>query len=110
MVGHPKRLTLVLATWCPHCVPLSTDRAPRLAKQLGVPLRVLDIDVRSQELVADQLVREHGDWTEDYLVPQLFLERDDGTVEHLLTGVHGSLEGTRRRWEELLAAEPSSVA
>ncbi|HKV89596.1 MAG TPA: hypothetical protein VJQ43_00165 [Thermoplasmata archaeon] len=100
---QPRRLTLVLAHWCPHCYPLSTERAPKLAQELGVPLRLLDIDVRKQELEADALVRDHGDWDPDYLIPQLFLEWNDGSVDHLLTGVPGSTEGTRRRWETLLS-------
>ena len=100
---HPARLDLVFAHWCPHCHTLSTDRAPKLAAALHVPLRLLDIDDPAQEREADGLVREHGDWTEDYLIPQVFLEWSDGRVEHLLTGVPGSVEGTRRAWDALFA-------
>ncbi len=95
------QLILVYAEWCPHCYPLSTDRAPKLAAKLSVPLRLLDIDVRGEERVADQIVQEHGDWDPDYLIPQLFLDHGDGRVEHLLTGVPGSTAGTKRAWEEL---------
>ena len=96
------RLTLVYAAWCPHCHPLSLEAAPRLARELGVPLRLLDIDEPDQEREADALVRAFGDWTSDYLIPQLFLERPDGQVTHLLTGVPGDPEqGTRREWERL---------
>lgn len=97
-------LDLVMARWCPHCVPLSLDLGRQLAAKLGVPLRVLDIDVPEQERRADALVHAHGDWTPDYLIPQVFLERADGSIEHLLTGVPGPTSGTRRAWERLLAA------
>jgi hypothetical protein len=101
--AQPVRLDLVFAYWCPHCYPLSTERAPRLAEKIGVPLRMLDIDVRAQEDVADLLVREHGDWTEDYLIPQFFLEWSDGRVEHLLTGIPGPVAGTGRAWDALFS-------
>jgi thiol-disulfide isomerase/thioredoxin len=96
------RLTLVYAHWCPHCDPISLEQAPRLAATLGVPLRLLDIDKPEQERIADELVRAHGDWTEDYLIPQLFLEWADGQVTHLLTGIPGDpSQGTRRAWQKL---------
>jgi glutaredoxin len=96
------RLVLVHARWCPHCVPISTDAAPRLAAALGVPLTLLDIDRPAEELQADDLVRRYGDWTEDYLIPQVFLDRGSGRVTHLLTGVPGSLTGTEEAWKRLL--------
>jgi glutaredoxin len=98
-----------MAKWCPHCVPVSTDPAPELARRIGVPLRILDIDQREEELAADELVRDHGDWTEDYLIPQLFLTFSDGRVEHLLTGVPGPTEGTRALWTALLRRWPPST-
>ena len=104
MTPTPKRLDLVLAEWCPHCVPLSTERATRLADQLGVPLLRLDIDDPEQERQADALVSVFGDWDPDYLVPQVFLEWSDGRVEHLLTGVPGTpSEGTRAEWDRVFA-------
>jgi hypothetical protein len=102
MSPKPARLTLVYADWCPHCVPPSTERAPRLARRLKVPLRLLNIDQPEEEAIADELVREHGDWTEDYLIPQAFLEWDDGRVTHLLTGVPGPVSGTIAKWDRLL--------
>ncbi len=99
---RPSRLDLVMATWCPHCEPLSRDRAQRLSRRLGVPLRVLDIDRPEEERVADALVRDHGDWSADYLIPQVFLEWSDGRVSHLLTGVPGATAGTARAWDLLL--------
>jgi thiol-disulfide isomerase/thioredoxin len=102
MARTPQALYLVIAEWCPHCVPMSTDRAPRLAKKLGVPLVLLDIDVPEQERQGDALVESFGDWTPDYLVPQLFLAWSDGTIEHLLTGVPGSPStGTRANWDRV---------
>ena len=70
-MGKPKpvRLTLVEATWCPHCDPLSTERVPVLAKRLGVAARLLDIDVPAEEAEADRIVRAHGLWDEDYVIP-----------------------------------------
>jgi hypothetical protein len=102
----PVRLDLVMADWCPHCRPASTEPAPLLARALGVPLRILDIEDREQERIADRLVLEHGDWTEDYLIPQVFLEWSDGHVEHLLTGDPAGISGTKHRWEELLKRPP----
>ena len=106
-MARPARGELVLATWCPHCAPLSVDEGRAYARRLGVPLRILDIDVPEQELLADALVRAHGDWTDDYLIPQVFLEWTDGRVEHLLTGVPGPVSGPRRAWETLHRRPPS---
>ena len=102
MSARPVRLDLVLASWCPHCVPTSTDRAPELARRLGVPLRTLDIDRKDEEREADRLVHDFGDWNPDYLIPQLFLEWSDGRVEHLLTGIPGPVSGTTAAWNAVL--------
>jgi hypothetical protein len=98
------RLTIVLALWCPHCVPLSVNNGRRLAKLLGVTVRLLDIGHRPQERSADRLVREFGDDSPDYLIPQVFLEWSDGRVQHLLTGFSEQVRRTARAWEELLAS------
>jgi thiol-disulfide isomerase/thioredoxin len=100
--ARPTRLDLVMATWCPHCDPLSVELGQRLARHLGVPLRILDIDDRDQERLADALVERFGDWSPDYLIPQVFLEREGGGFEHLLTGVPGPTAGTRRAWAKVL--------
>jgi glutaredoxin len=102
---RPVRLDLVFARWCPHCHTLSTERAPKLAESLRVPVRLLDIDDPEQEEAADRLVREHGDWSDDYLIPQVFLEWSDGRIEHLLTGVPGPVDGTRRAWDAVFARQ-----
>ena len=102
---RPQRLTVVLAQWCPHCVPLSVRNGRQLARRLGVPLRILDIDRRAQEKLADRLVRDHGDASPDYLIPQVFLEWSDGTVEHLLTGFSEMVPRTARAWRDLFASD-----
>jgi len=98
---RPERLTVVLAPWCPHCVPLSVKNGRRLAQRLRVPLRILDIDRRAQERAADRLVRAFGDDAPDYLIPQVFLEWSDGTVEHVLTGFSEQVPRTARAWRDL---------
>ncbi len=101
----PKRLTIVLAQWCPHCVPLSVKNGKRFARDLGIPLRILDIDRKGQVRDADRIVREHGDNAPDYLIPQVFLEWSDGSVQHLLTGFSEQVPRTARAWEDLLASD-----
>ncbi len=103
-LARPRRLTIVLAPWCPHCVPLSVRHGKVLARRLGVPLRRLDIDRRAQVREADRLVREFGDDAPDYLIPQVFLEWTDGRVQHLLTGFSEQVARTTRAWKDLLAS------
>ncbi|MGI0080130.1 MAG: glutaredoxin family protein, partial [Nitrososphaerales archaeon] len=95
------RLSIVLATWCPHCVPLSLEETKRLAEALKVPYRVLDIDEPDAVTIADQLVSKYGDNSEDYLVPQMFAEFTDGSVKHIFTGFSENTEVTKRHWEDL---------
>jgi hypothetical protein len=103
--AKPVRLTLIAATWCPHCHPLSIEPTHRLAKLLGVPSRILDIDVPSQEEEADRLVREFGTWDDDYVIPQLFLEWSDGSADPVLVAHRGSPTSvTRAMWEHVLEA------
>lgn len=103
--ARPARLTIVLADWCPHCVPLSEEKTDDLARRLSVPVQRLDIDDPAQEREADALVEAHGDWSPDYLIPQVFLQWSDGRAEHLLTGVPGPVAGTGRAWDELFRSE-----
>jgi hypothetical protein len=102
---RPRRLTVVLAQWCPHCVPLSVRNGRRLAQRLGVPLRILDIDRGAQGKAADRLVRDHGDASPDYLIPQVFLEWSDGRIQPLLTGFSEQVARTARAWRDLLASD-----
>jgi hypothetical protein len=103
--SSPRRLSIVLAPWCPHCVPLSVRYGKRLASRLGVPLRLLDIDRRGQVGAADALVRTAGDASPDYLIPQVFLEWADGHVDHLLTGFSEQVARTEQAWRELMASD-----
>ena len=100
-----RRLTIVLAQWCPHCVPLSLERAQRMARELNVELRVLDIDPPDQEREADSLVKEHGDFAEDYLIPQVFIEQDDGDIQHIFTGFSEGVQVTSAKWDNFFASK-----
>ncbi len=96
------RVSMVLARWCPHCHPASVEVCEQIANQLKVPLRVLDIDDPASEAAADQLVKEHGDYVNDYLIPQVFFEYDDGRVEHVFTGFSEGVHVTKSRWQDFL--------
>ena len=82
----PGQISIVLATWCPHCVPLSVDMVKKMSADLGVPYRVLDIDKPDEAKIGDDLVKEYGDDAEDYLIPQVFLEYPNENVTHVFTG------------------------
>jgi len=99
-----KRVSIVLAKWCPHCLPFSLHNAKRVAEDLGVPLQVLDIDDPNQLEVADRLVEECGDWSEDYLIPQVFVEYVDGRVSHVFTGFSEAVSGTEACWEAFFSS------
>ena len=75
-----------------------------MAKELGVELRVLDIDDHEQVKVADGLVKRYGDWADDYLIPQVFFE-EDGKVQHVFTGFSEGVEVTRARWNDFFTSE-----
>jgi thiol-disulfide isomerase/thioredoxin len=100
-----KRITIVLAQWCPHCVPLSLERVRGIAKKLGTELRVLDIDYPEQEEAADDLVKRYGDFAEHYLIPQVFLEYDDGSIRHIFTGFSEGVHVTSARWDDFQASK-----
>ncbi len=71
------------------------------AKELGVPCILHDIDTDDVKK-ADELVKKYGDWTPDYLIPQVFLETDDGKIGHVLTGDPRGVQFTGRMVEALL--------
>jgi thiol-disulfide isomerase/thioredoxin len=98
-------VTVVFAHWCPHCDPPALEASQRIGRELGVPVKFLDIDVREQEREADRIVSEHGDWTDDYLIPQIFLELTDGTVRHVFTGRPEGVPATRRALTDLLESQ-----
>jgi thiol-disulfide isomerase/thioredoxin len=96
-----KAIHVVYADWCPHCVPTATEPLRRAAEELGVPCILHDID--SDDVgTADELVKKYGDWTPDYLIPQVFVETDDGKIKHVLTGDPRGIQYTRQAIETLL--------
>lgn len=96
-----KGIHVVYANWCPHCVPTTVEPMKKLAKELGIECDLLDIDTEDEPR-ADELVRKYGDWSEDYLIPQVFFEFDNGEVKHVLTGYSEGVSYTRRAVENLL--------
>ena len=76
-----------------------------MARALRIPFRRLDIDRPDEERTADRLVREYGDASPDYLIPQVFLEWGDGRVDHLLTGFSEAVPRTARAWEDLFGSD-----
>ena len=77
----------------------------KAAAKLGVPINLYDIDVPSKEKIADELVEKYGDWTPDYLIPQVFVELEGGEVRHVLTGVPQGVALTRRAVENFLSSD-----
>jgi hypothetical protein len=75
-----------------------------MAEELDVQLRVLDIDREDDLKAADELVKEHGDDSVDYLIPQIFMEFKDGSVKHIFTGFSENHQITGRRWADLFAS------
>jgi hypothetical protein len=75
-----------------------------MAEDLGVPLLILDIEAPEQLEAADRLVEDHGDWSEDYLIPQVFIEYTDGRIDHLLTGFSEAVSVTEASWKALLSS------
>ncbi len=103
-MGHTlKSIHVVSAEWCPHCVPTTVEPMKRAAAELGVSFQSHDIDTGEVE-AADELVKQYGDWSLDYLVPQVFLEFEDGSFKHVLTGDRRGVAFTRRAVEEFLGS------
>ena len=96
-----KQIDVVYANWCPHCVPTTVEPMKKAAKELGVPLALLDIDTDAVKR-ADELVRKYGDWSEDYIIPQVFLEFDDGEIKHVLTGYSEGVSLTKAAVERFM--------
>jgi thiol-disulfide isomerase/thioredoxin len=96
-----RAIDVVYANWCPHCVPTTVEPMKKAGQRLGVPVRLLDIDT-ADVARADELVEKYGDWSPDYLIPQVFLEMDDGKVRHAMTGHPGAVALTRKDAEKLL--------
>ena len=104
-MAKPKAIHVVYADWCPHCVPTTVDPLLKRAKELGIPCRLHDIDTE-EVAFADELVEKHGDWTPDYLIPQVFLEYEGGRIEHVLTGDPRGVSRTKMAVDALLAGGP----
>jgi thiol-disulfide isomerase/thioredoxin len=103
-MSNLKAIDVVYANWCPHCVPTTVEPMKKAAAQLGVRLNLYDIDTDAVKK-ADELVEKYGDWTPDYIIPQVFLEFDDGNVQHVLTGQPRGLVYTRQAIDEFLKSD-----
>ena len=103
-----KAIHVVYANWCPHCVPTTVEKMKLAAKELGVPCLLYDIDTK-QVRAADELVKKYGDWSPDYLIPQVFVEFEDGEVKHILTGYPEGVEYTGRAVDNLVKSEMFSA-
>jgi hypothetical protein len=101
----PGEISIVLATWCPHCVPLSVEMVKKMAEDLNVPYRVLDIDKPDEAKIGDDLVKEYGDDAEDYLIPQVFLEYPNENVAHVFTGFSEGVEVTKGHWNDFFQSK-----
>ena len=99
-----KGVYIVYANWCPHCVPTTVQPVKEAAEKLGVPVHLYDIDT-DDEPKADELVKKYGDWTPDYVIPQVFVELDDGEIKHVLTGRREGLVFTRKAVDDLLKSD-----
>ena len=97
-----KAVHVVHANWCPHCHPATVEPIQKISEGLGIPFFSYDIDVPEQEKKADGLIRKFGDWSKDYVVPQVFVEMSDGEMRHVLTGCSEGLDFTRRAVINLL--------
>jgi len=98
-----KAVHVVHATWCPRCHPTTVEPLKKASEENGIPFFSYDIDVPEQESKADELVCDFGDWSEDYLVPQVFVEMSDGKIRHVLTGRPGGVASTKKAVDNLLS-------
>jgi glutaredoxin len=102
MMTGVKAIHVVHAKWCPHCHPTTVEPLEKLTSELGMAFVSYDIDKPEDERKADELVRRFGDASEDYLIPQVFLEMKDGQMRHALTGYSESVEFTKRAVNNLI--------
>lgn len=103
-MGKLKAIDVVYANWCPHCVPTAVEPLKKTAADLGLKLNLYDIDTDAVK-EADRLVERYGDWSPDYIIPQIFLEFDDGEVKHVLTGQSQGVAYTRQALDNLLKSD-----
>ena len=98
-------VSLVFANWCPHCNPPALEAVERMGTDLGVKVNLHDIDIPESEKIADELVKSHGNWATDYLIPQIFLEFADGTIQHIFTGFAEGVAITKARMADLFQSQ-----
>jgi thiol-disulfide isomerase/thioredoxin len=96
------KIIVVMADWCPHCVPTTVEAMERAAKELGAVFQTYNIDDLAQERLADEIVKKYGDWSPNYLIPQVFFEYSDGSIEHVLTGQREGVWATKEKINELV--------
>jgi len=100
-MGRLKAFHVVYARWCPHCVPTTVEPMKKAAEELDLPCTLYDIDTKDEEK-ADELVRRYGDWSDDYLIPQVFFEYEDGEIKHVLTGRPEGVRFTKQALKDML--------
>ncbi|MDT7891732.1 MAG: hypothetical protein RQ952_03205 [Thermoproteota archaeon] len=96
-----QKVIFVKANWCPHC-KVSEKYVNLIAKELNAEILYLDIDKKEDEKLADEIVKKFGDWSADYLIPQVFLQFKDGTIKHILTGDPRGVDFTIKRWNDFI--------
>ena len=99
-----KAIHVVYAKWCPHCEPTTIQPMKKAAEELSVPCMLHDIDTDDVG-VADELVKKYGDWSPDYIIPQVFFEFENGEIKHVLTGYSEGVPYTKRAIENLLKSQ-----
>lgn len=99
-----KAIHVVYANWCPHCMPTTVEPMKKASEELKVPIYLYDIDTDAV-IKADELVKRYGDWSEDYIIPQVFFEFENGEIRHVLTGYSEGVSYTRRAVENLLKSD-----
>ena len=102
---HPgvKSIHLVSSEGCAHCASTTMEPMREAALELGASFKAHDVET-SEVKKADELVKKYGDWAPDYLVPQVFLEFEDGSFKHVLTGDPRGVAFTQHAVEEFLTS------
>jgi len=76
----------------------------KVAAELNIPCVLHNIDTDDVK-VADELVEKYGDWSPDYLIPQVFLEYENRDFKHVLTGYSEGVPFTKRAVENLVKSK-----
>lgn len=84
-------------------MPVTVEPLVQKAAELGIPCALHNIDTEEGP-AADDLVKKYGDWTPDYLVPQVFLEYDGNRFKHVLTGDPRGVALTKKAVDDLMAS------